>query len=725
MGLQVWLPLNGDLHNQGLSNYEIKSNGLTLENTGKIGKNYSFNGTNSYIYIPNVSLGNTWSYGCWIYMTTSETDAWKAIVILNSTGGGDSDSQLALWIKRKQGYIESLANTQYNSNISYTSYYGGWHHIFATFNGSTLITYVDGTSINTKSITAAQYVGANLTIGARCTNATGTTFSNYLDGKLCDFRIYDTCLTPEEVKEIAEGLILHYPLDQPNVNLLTDGVLKAAPFGNAVEFRGSYQGKDGVLGVKNNTLYNQTSSGTNDIFSGIKWDGVSQYTISGDWRDDRTDGKSSSLYLRFHYTDGNASSVTSPTSNQGQWTHFKMTSNASKVVDKMTTTYANGGLVHIANLKLEKGAFETLHTKYNYNKISNATVLNSNFNILLNGSIERSNNSQTNNILYYYYERCATLPTGTYTFSFDAHSSNGTDGCYFSYANGSSTIQRIGELTNIPTTYTHYSYTFTVSATNSNDIFFTNYTGHGGSSSPNTNNTGYLYIKNVKLEAGSTETAWRAATCEENNQIIYDTSGFGNNGQVVGDLTVTQDSPIYDYATVFANGAYIRKTDMAFSNNYWTVSCWFKKTSSVTSAYETMLGLTRINGADANKKFSLYVYSNKIGCVGEQTTNPNITTFDTSKWHHACLVKDGGSFTYYMDGTSIKTFSNSNNLSDCTDFVVGGRAGAEDATYNGNPWGGYLSDVRLYVTAFSADQVQALYKNSKNYSGTNLVPRSL
>ena len=49
MSLQVWLPLNGDLHNYGLSNINIINNGATIDNNGKIGKCYSFDGTNDYI----------------------------------------------------------------------------------------------------------------------------------------------------------------------------------------------------------------------------------------------------------------------------------------------------------------------------------------------------------------------------------------------------------------------------------------------------------------------------------------------------------------------------------------------------------------------------------------------------------------------------------------------------------------------------------------------------
>jgi hypothetical protein len=39
-------------------------------------------------------------------------------------------------------------------------------------------------------------------------NAVQSTYN--LNGKLNDVRIYDHCLTPSEVKEISQGLVLHY-----------------------------------------------------------------------------------------------------------------------------------------------------------------------------------------------------------------------------------------------------------------------------------------------------------------------------------------------------------------------------------------------------------------------------------------------------------------------------------------------------------------------------------
>ena len=212
MALRVWLPLNGDLENKGISDYEVRSANITIVDDGKIGKCYSFNGSNSYINITNFEIGNNWSYGCWVNTPNSDSRGWEIVMILNNSGS-DADSQFAFWVHQKENRFESLANTQYVSTIPYTNYYNSWHHFFATFNGSLLTTYIDGNIVNTKTITAEYYPAINLTIGARSNNTTGTAFTSWFQGYLNDIRVYDHCLSQKEVKEISQGLVLHYKLN--------------------------------------------------------------------------------------------------------------------------------------------------------------------------------------------------------------------------------------------------------------------------------------------------------------------------------------------------------------------------------------------------------------------------------------------------------------------------------------------------------------------------------
>lgn len=118
--------------------------------------------------------------------------------------------------------IQNTANGQYNSGISFT--YNQWNHLFATFDGTNLKTYINGLLVNTKAITNSLLPRTNLTIGARCRGT--NSYDCYFNGKINDVRIYDHCLSDKEVEEISKGLILHYKLDGgptfPAKNLLLE-----------------------------------------------------------------------------------------------------------------------------------------------------------------------------------------------------------------------------------------------------------------------------------------------------------------------------------------------------------------------------------------------------------------------------------------------------------------------------------------------------------------------
>ena len=207
MSLRVWLPLNGSLKNQGLDKVTVTNNGATIDNNGKIGKCYSFDGSNDYITVQDVNLPNVWSYSCWLYSEVSSR-SWEVVITCN-INGGDADMQLGLYTRPSGNNIQNTANGQYNASIPMT--YGQWNHFVGTFDGSNLKTYLNGILVNTKAITNTKLDRPKLTIGARCR---GSNYDCYFKGKLNDIRIYDHALSPLEVKKISQGLILHYPLNR-------------------------------------------------------------------------------------------------------------------------------------------------------------------------------------------------------------------------------------------------------------------------------------------------------------------------------------------------------------------------------------------------------------------------------------------------------------------------------------------------------------------------------
>lgn len=201
MSLQVWLPLNGNLNNQGLANVTITNNGATVNDNGKIGKCYYFNGS-SYIKIslPSsiTSLKNTT-----ICMWIKGNQAFGGI-----SHDGNADVPCMSCFSSWQ--FTNGSTWQYISGGSTTD--GKWHHVACTMDDTTIRTYIDGSLVTTNSISSLGII-TDLTssnfIELGCDHPGG---DEYLTGYINDFRVYDHCLSAKEVKEISKGLVCHYKL---------------------------------------------------------------------------------------------------------------------------------------------------------------------------------------------------------------------------------------------------------------------------------------------------------------------------------------------------------------------------------------------------------------------------------------------------------------------------------------------------------------------------------
>lgn len=79
--------------------------------------------------------------------------------------------------------------------------YDGINHLCCYLNGELKETYTVTLGAKAKT-SGSYYLGRD--------SRTGTTAFN---GRMNDFRIYNNCLSVLEVKEIAQGLVMHYKLN--------------------------------------------------------------------------------------------------------------------------------------------------------------------------------------------------------------------------------------------------------------------------------------------------------------------------------------------------------------------------------------------------------------------------------------------------------------------------------------------------------------------------------
>ena len=207
MSLKIWLPLTKDLRNQGLDNVTVTNNGATFNSVGKLGGCYSFNGSSNYLYTTEQGyFGNNYSFSAWIY--TTSTSATQTIGCIRATVG----SGFSLFLIGGKLRIDPGGNNiQWTTSYTYPA--NTWFHLVVTYDGTTVKYYINGEYKQSYTATiSSTYWGNTLSFGASQANGSG--YGNYLNGRLNDVRVYDHTLSQMEVKELAKGLVLHYPLNR-------------------------------------------------------------------------------------------------------------------------------------------------------------------------------------------------------------------------------------------------------------------------------------------------------------------------------------------------------------------------------------------------------------------------------------------------------------------------------------------------------------------------------
>ena len=207
MSLQVWLPLNGDLRNQGLSNIAFVNNNATVNDNGKIGKCYSFNGSSSKCYskLPSTDFSKL-SIAVWAKIDSTSTGN-GYIAGLSFSGSSACQIHYNPTDKKFRCYFRG---NQTGIAQDITSYLDTWHHYAVTVNQKIFKLYIDGQLIQT-----ATYNNTSLTTTDTLYAYLGCRGGNtvWYKGLLNDFRLYDHTLSPKEVEELSKGLVLHYKLD--------------------------------------------------------------------------------------------------------------------------------------------------------------------------------------------------------------------------------------------------------------------------------------------------------------------------------------------------------------------------------------------------------------------------------------------------------------------------------------------------------------------------------
>lgn len=219
MSLLVWLPLHESTANCGVLPIKFTDYGASKEAAGKLGQCHYLNGKT--LAVPNFTALRTTSdftVSCWVKFTSFPNNSNAYCVCLNNTAS--STYKFILGIFSSDGKTASfrlnLGSSTGTLNLN------TWYHLAISVSGTAGYMYINGELV--KTVTGiTQSDCTNLVIGGRSTNAAGTAFTGHgAPAYYNDIRIYDNCLSPREIKHIAQGLAWHCPMDTIiNPNLIT------------------------------------------------------------------------------------------------------------------------------------------------------------------------------------------------------------------------------------------------------------------------------------------------------------------------------------------------------------------------------------------------------------------------------------------------------------------------------------------------------------------------
>lgn len=676
MPLRVWLPLLGNLDNQGLSDITVVNNGATVDNSGKLGKCYSFGTSTSYLTLSNDAVNKCTtecSLSFWLNITS-----WNTSYATYFQAGLGS----APWAHYIFGVLRSGAGSNLcftisdGSSASNASYatpnleLNTWYHLTFVYKTGHCLIYIDGELYKDYATTIVpNFSGITKTTVGACNNGS----SYQTNCKLNDVRIYDNALSPKEISEIAKGLVCHYPLNNPNVtdNLILNGF-----------------GQDGLLGWSNSS-YSTTEippnqptikasyTNSNTTLSYIPISHDTTYTISEYIK--ATSGSTGNTYPSLLPYDIDKKFIGNNNCLDGFNATYKTT--LSQPLKKGDT------VIHATNLS----AWTTATTNHYYYvaifgyKDSTGhiyadmtyTADSPSFGSMTDKSrIDKTNNTVTLLSAYTGEDR----PAGTTICQ-------ATAGSAYVYPYGGIPV----------TTITDWTFkSATVNPITHNRLKWAKYVRY--LAYPNAYHAGIQLVDNNA------------------NKVVYDSSGYNNIGKATTNIFPSADTARNTTSIRFTSGSHIALSNLSNTASYinsYTFAWWAKFSYSSS---------TMMWGYSNGNRLNLYISGNKLYFnTGDGASNPfngvtiSTTQYGDNQWHHFAMTGDGTTAKLYIDG---EFQANATTYKSLTGTNISFNGWDTSATYNFN---GCMSDFRLYATPLSAEDIKKLYNTPESIAKNGSV----
>ena len=165
--------------------------GVNAKNTA--GNGIILNGS-TYWTLPSMVVGNAWTASVWYKQTANPSTLNGSIISANQFAGINlAISQTAA--NTYQGYFFNSTYSQYPYSTAVTATNGIWANIQITWNGSSMLAYLNGTLMGTTTSTAvANNAATTFNIGKN-----HNPYQVYVTGEIGELRIYNTAITQAQV----------------------------------------------------------------------------------------------------------------------------------------------------------------------------------------------------------------------------------------------------------------------------------------------------------------------------------------------------------------------------------------------------------------------------------------------------------------------------------------------------------------------------------------------
>lgn len=584
--LCLWLPFtDGVIKNQGLINDEfITSIDPTFSNDGKLGKCLEQGQFDMSATMTSKILNNQALTICfWIYINAEEGSKGGTIFGNINTNVEFNNRKFSIFQYPTCNDLHlSWMNDAANAFMMTPIYKGvlpsyQWTHVTVTYHNPTMTVYINGIK---------KYTYSSVSNSSSFEYQTRIVWQNAYR-KLNDFRIYNECLSPRQVKEISKGLVCHYPM------------------GNV----------DGKIGGRN--LLVKTNQGKTK------------------WANAHADGSYSCESVNWNGINAVKMSCTTPT------TSWKM--------------FIFNGLLENFD-KLEPSSIYTL----SYDVIGNIKVSFSNL--------------------------------------WDS------DATYSIVASAQGTV--------IKKTYGfHYIVNITLKdALNKSKqlVYFRNDLKAGES----------VIIANLKLEKGNKATAYTPCPTDDPvmyDNMIYDTSGYCNNGSVSGDILWDTNTPRYNGAYDFNGTGYIYNDNLNLTTTAFTISFWIKIPSAITHQHFDFATFNSWTSEGVGIYWDTSGQKSSSGGIFGKDSNGDKIHVGVqcrgklNEWTHFAITWDGTNVYRYSNGIKFSE-SDFNAVSVYHPRLWLGNSTFGDRTLENSE--SCMSDFRFYTTALSDSDILELYQSS-------------